>query len=167
MSEELVDATMTVNESAIKGFFREYRFLSNFHVAHFIDRDGVVWQTTEHFYQAKKSPIITEQDRIRLLPLNQVKKAGRDVEVRNDWEEIKDAVMFEALLYKFTQHEDLKKQLLNTGTKHLEEANWWKDMYWGTYKGKGENKLGKALMRLRGALEEKEIQELHYETENN
>ena len=40
--------------------------------------------------------------------------------------------------------------LLETKNKHLEEMNWWGDVYWGTDEnGKGENMLGKLLMEIR------------------
>lgn len=41
---------------------------------------------------------------------------------------------------------------LDTGNRHLEECNTWNDRYWGTVNGKGENNLGKILMRIRDEL---------------
>ena len=42
------------------------------------------------------------------------------------------------------------QKLLDTKDKHLEEMNWWEDLYWGTNKeGVGKNMLGKILMEVR------------------
>lgn len=53
---------------------------------------------------------------------------------------------------KFTQHEDLKEELLATGDAELVEDSD-KDAFWGVgADGKGRNELGKALERLRTKL---------------
>ena len=61
---------------------------------------------------------------------------------------MKDDLMFETLMLKFTQHEDLKLQLLETGGAELIEhtAN---DSYWADGgDGSGKNVLGKLLMKV-------------------
>lgn len=74
--------------------------------------------------------------------------------MRSDWEEVKDKVMYEIVLAKFTQNPDLKEKLLATGDEYLEEGNTWGDTIWGTVDGVGENRLGKILMRVRDELNE-------------
>ena len=156
MSDEQVDSVYDVTEKHIKGFFRDHRYLSNFHKASFICKEGRIWPTSEHFYQAMKSKDEDDQEEARFLPLSKIKKWGRNVIIRKDWEAIKDEIMLEALVYKFTQNEDIKLKLINTGDMHLEEANWWRDTHFGTFCGKGENMLGKLLMSLRGTLKVRE-----------
>ena len=84
------------------------------------------------------------------------KKMGgsRSHKLREDWEEAKIGVMEEALLLKFTQHEDLKAKLFATGTAVLiEDAPC--DKYWGDGgDGTGVNKLGQLLVKLRESLKE-------------
>ena len=41
--------------------------------------------------------------------------------LRADWESVKDAIMHEAILAKFTQHADLREILLATGDAVLVE----------------------------------------------
>ena len=47
------------------------------------------------------------------------------------------------------------QKLLETGSKHLEEVNYWGDTFWGVHKndssepGVGENNLGRLLMEIR------------------
>ena len=57
------------------------------------------------------------------------------------------------LLQKFFIPE-LREKLLATGNEELIEGNWWGDTYWGVCKGKGENNLGKSLMKIRTELQE-------------
>jgi predicted NAD-dependent protein-ADP-ribosyltransferase YbiA (DUF1768 family) len=56
--------------------------------------------------------------------------------------------MEDILMRKFA-HLELRGLLLATGDAHLEEGNWWGDYFWGVCKGKGENNLGKILMKVR------------------
>ena len=80
------------------------------------------------------------------------KRMGRRVELRVDWETVKERIMYEICLAKFTQHSELAQKLLKTGTKYLVEGNYWGDTEWGVCNGKGKNKLGKILMRVREEL---------------
>ena len=78
-------------------------------------------------------------------------KMGRDKKNprREDWEEIKDEVMYKALEAKFTQHEDLKAKLLETKGYMLVEHTV-NDVYWADGgDGSGKNMLGQLLVRLR------------------
>jgi len=60
-----------------------------------------------------------------------------------------------ALRAKFTQHEDLKKILLDTGDRELIEDSP-VDYQWGCGKdGTGQNLLGKALVEIRQELRQK------------
>ena len=88
-----------------------------------------------------------------LLLLVWLKKMGRSVSLRPDWEDIKDDVMLEGLYRKFT-NDELAEWLLDTGDEELVEGNWWGDRYWGVCNGIGQNKLGKLLMKVREELAE-------------
>ena len=64
--------------------------------------------------------------------------------------------MYKALIAKFTQHEDLKEQLIATGNSFLVEHTK-RDKYWGDggdggNDTKGRNMLGKLLVRVRTEL---------------
>lgn len=62
---------------------------------------------------------------------------------------VKDLIMYEVVLIKFTQHSGLKTILLGTGTLPLVE-NALHDPYWGIgCSGVGVNRLGKVLMLAR------------------
>ena len=65
--------------------------------------------------------------------------------------------MYDALKAKFTQHQELQKLLLDTENNLLIEHTEL-DNYWGDGgNGKGKNKLGKLLMKLRTAFRQKKL----------
>jgi len=91
------------------------------------------------------------------LQLDEVIKKYPQVLPNPDWEEQKLEVMYEVLIDKFTQNEEIQAELLATGSATLQENSHYDD-FWGIGKDKtGENHLGRLLMRLREEL--KVIQE--------
>lgn len=133
-------------------FEGEFRFLSNFWPAQ-IEFEGIVYPTVEHAYQAAKSLDPADRRRIAALPTPaEAKRAGRALPPRADWETAKFDVMERCVRLKFTGHPDLREKLLATGDAYLEEGNTWNDQVWGVYQGKGENRLGKILMKVRSEL---------------
>lgn len=134
----------------ISKFDDEYAFLSNFYSAPVL-YNGLVFANNEAAFQAQKCPYRSIEFTFIDNP-GTAKRLGRKVKIREDWEEIKDRVMYEVCLCKFTQHEDLKKKLLETGSEELIEGNYWHDCYWGVCEGQGKNKLGKILMKIREEL---------------
>ena len=74
--------------------------------------------------------------------------------LRQDWEDVKDDIMLEALRAKFTQHNELKELLLSTGDAALVEHTF-NDSYWGDGgDGSGRNMLGTLLCQVREELKE-------------
>ena len=148
------------NEREIKGFFGDFRFLSNFWTAN-VALDGLVYSCVETAYQSAKFPIelrkpftdCTPRDSIILAETSE----GKFPE--EEWSARKIEVMRGLLIQKF--HSELNPEnyqlLVATGEKYLEETNYWKDVFWGVYKtsredpGFGENHLGKLLMEIRSS----------------
>ncbi len=132
----------------------DYGCFSNFS-AHPIRLNGKKWPTSEHYFQAMKFAGTVREEEIRIAKSPSVAaRMGRSRQhpLRPDWESVKDAVMREAVLAKFTQHEDLRAILLGTGDAVLVErtAN---DAYWGDGgDGSGRNMLGQILMSVRDEL---------------
>lgn len=133
----------------IEKFDGEYAFLSNFFSAPF-SYCGFKFHNSEAAFQASKCPS-RMFDFVTLNP-SQAKRLGRKVELRPDWEDVKESVMYEVCLAKFTQNPDLAILLMDTGDAELIEGNTWGDRVWGVCDGAGENKLGKILMRIRKEL---------------
>lgn len=133
----------------ILSFRDEYFFLSNFYPVE-IKLDGIVYPNAETAFQAQKTLDVEERRKFSMLknPV-QAKRLGRKVKLRDDWEEVKLDIMTEVVSQKFLQHPHLIEMLLQTGDEELVEGNKWGDRFWGVCKGKGENHLGKILMKIR------------------
>jgi hypothetical protein len=70
------------------------------------------------------------------------------------WDTNKYSVMYECVLSKFLQNNDIRKELLATGDANLVEDSP-VDYYWGCgVDGTGQNNLGKVLMQVRDLLKE-------------
>lgn len=138
----------------ISGFRDEYSFLSNFYPAE-IKYNGLTYYSNECAYQAQKTN--REDIRKQFTKYNsyQAKKMGKKILLREDWNEVKDQIMFELCLEKFKSHPNLAKKLIETGNEYIVEENTWGDKYWGVCNGEGENRLGKILMIVRSILQNK------------
>jgi len=133
----------------IESFTGKYKFLSNMFIAPFIGADGKMYQSVEHYFQSHKSndEYISQEIRSAKTP-NEARRLGRRCFIRDDWEEVKDLIMIDAVKLKFNNG-SLKKMLKKTTPHTLTEKNTWGDMYWGEVDGVGLNKLGKILMAVR------------------
>lgn len=130
-------------------FDGEYAFLSNFYDSP-IEKDGIIYPTNEHFFQAMKTLDNEERKRIAAAETpGKAKRMGRSVKLRPDWEQSKIQIMKEGLTLKFLCHKDLAEKLVATGDVWLIEGNWWGDTYWGVCNGVGHNMLGNLLMEIR------------------
>jgi hypothetical protein len=131
-----------------------YGEFSNFS-PHRIWLKGRGWRTTEHFFQAQKFAGTEHEEAVRLAKTPTVAARlgrSRSRPLRPDWDEVKEAVMREALRAKFTQHPELRALLLATGEAKIVEHTE-RDRYWGDGgDGSGKNRMGRLLMELRGQL---------------
>ncbi len=139
------------NPTTIYGLFGKYRPLSNFHLEN-VEVSGLIYQCSEAAYMAQKTFSPTEKVILTTMNGLEAKRYGQLVTLRPDWEVIKINAMHKVLLAKFSQCDYLLKLLKSTGTKYIEETNWWKDTFWGVCNGVGLNQMGKALMFVRDEL---------------
>lgn len=118
--------------------------------------ETVIYPTVEHRYQAMKASYRADHDAIAGQPTpGAAKRRGQSVRLRPDWEEIKYAVMLQALREKF-KLEQYRAYLINTGHVDIYE-NSPTDAVWGLWNPKtqdwtGLNLLGRALMQIRDEL---------------
>jgi len=141
-----------------KHAYKEYFPFSNFYDAPLLI-DGKWIKTSEHKFQSDKY-IKTDPYWAQIIlsaeTPTEAKRLGGSRGHRIDyrWEEIKDDVMYECVLKKFTQYSELKKLLLSTGNREIFEHTK-NDSYWGDgLDGSGRNQLGITLMRVRKELRE-------------
>jgi ribA/ribD-fused uncharacterized protein len=132
----------------------EYGCFSNFS-AHPVVIDGILYPTTEHYFQSQKflDESIRKKVRTAKTP-GDAARIGRDrtFPLRRNWESMKNQVMLTAIRAKAAQHEDFRDTLLSTGNAVLVEHTS-NDNYWGDGgDGSGKNYLGKTLMKVRDEL---------------
>ena len=145
---------MSVQASCVIGQFRgEYAFLSNFYETP-VTYGGLTYTNAEAAFQAQKCMTDSEKREFTDMPPAKAKSKGRRVSLRPDWNEVKVGLMEEIVFAKFSQNEQLKQMLLATGEAILKEGNTWNDVFWGISlkTGRGENRLGKILMKVRERL---------------
>jgi ribA/ribD-fused uncharacterized protein len=139
--------------NVIDSFSGEYECFSNFS-AHPVGQ----YATSEHAFQAKKATNERDHDYVAsaLTPAS-AKWRGRRIQLRDDWNEVKDPEMLQVVLDKFLEHKDIGDILIGTGKATIIEGNYHGDDYWGMIRNEkgdwtGQNVLGKTLMLVREIL---------------
>lgn len=141
------------NLNTVNSFRGEFFFLSNFYWS-----PVKSYPTAEHAYQAGKTKSKSERNYIKRLDSPaKAKQAGRDVTLRKNWDNIKLDVMYRVVKEKFSGKK-MACLLLSTCKATLIEGNTYNDTYWGVCNGRGENNLGKILMRVREEIRKKYLQ---------
>lgn len=131
--------------------------------------DHIVYKTAEHYMMAEKARLFKDEEVLKeILAVDHphdAKKLGRKVKNFDPavWDDHKFQIVVDGNYAKFSQHEDLKEFLRNTGTRVLVEASP-RDRIWGIGMGqsnenapnpnlwRGHNLLGYALMEVRDKL---------------
>ena len=142
-----------VNEIGFYSRDEKYGGLSNFHrCEQFVD--GYLYPTNEHYYQSQKALglefhkwIATAPNPYLAMKAGRLLRAGKEGELRPEWEKIKLVIMEKGLRAKF-QNQLLRLRLIQTGDAHLFE-NSSTDDYWGGALPKSKNHLGNLIMKIR------------------
>jgi ribA/ribD-fused uncharacterized protein len=136
---------------AIESFQGDYRWLSNFWPAD-VEYEGLSYPTVEHAYQAAKFAAESGlRQEIRGHPSpGRAKRTARSFAdmILPDFNDRKVNVMEGLLRQKFALPH-LRGLLEATGGEQIVEGNTWGDVFWGVCKGKGQNRLGQLLMKIR------------------
>lgn len=148
--------------SKIDSFRGEYQFLSNFYETP-VCVYGIKYPNAEAAFQAQKCVLPEEAEAFKTMSPQMAKRYGRMVQLKPNWEQIKDSVMLTVVRAKF-KNPVLKDLLLNTGAAELIEGNRWGDTYWGVCNGKGKNRLGEILMTVRTEIHDELLTRLYKQT---
>jgi ribA/ribD-fused uncharacterized protein len=150
-----------------KGEYRAFSVMAEYP----IEIEGVRYPTVEHYYQAMKASEFKDSELLKKIletkSTKAVKTLGKKVAnfMKEVWDDKRYDIMLRANRAKFVQHPELRKQLLDTGSKRIGLANP-RNKYWsiGTSmesdksanpsKWSGQNKLGKLLEFLRDELKD-------------
>lgn len=146
----------------------ENGYLSNWYPSKFAV-NGVVFSSMEQYMMYKKAECFGDKDTADKIlatgDVAKIKNLGRLVANYNEsrWNGVRQIIVFEGLIEKFSQNENLKKLLKATGNSILAECAV-RDRIWGIGlsmqdpdrlqidKWKGQNLLGYALMTVRERL---------------
>lgn len=131
--------------------------------------NDITFSSMEQYMMYKKAVCFKDKDTVEKIlatdDVAQIKAFGRLVADYNEsyWNGVRQIIVFEGLLAKFSQNEDLKERLKSTGSDILAECAV-RDRIWGiglsmkdpdrfeTDKWNGQNLLGYALMMVRERL---------------
>ena len=153
----------------------ELKYMSNFYPCKFsmahdcIDKadDVYTYPTSEHAIMHIKACLMGDNNIAeKILSADKplvAKRLGRKVKPwdENKWKSNVEFIAYSVLIAKFSQNNEIAQKLLGTGDKIIAEANP-RDKLWGIgigaikakqgEKWKGQNILGKALMKVRAEL---------------
>jgi ribA/ribD-fused uncharacterized protein len=146
----------------------ENGYLSNWYKSGFVV-DNITFSSMEQYMMYKKAMCFHDgkiaKKILAIDDVAQIKELGRLVSNYNEsyWNGVRQIIIFEGLLEKFSQNEDLKEKLKATGNEMLAECAV-RDRIWGiglsmkdpdrfeVNKWNGQNLLGYALMMVRERL---------------
>lgn len=128
-------------------------FLSNMYPCQ-IDYNGCRFSCVESAFQAQKD--LARSHEFQTLNGKEAKALGRKVQLRDDWESVKDDIMKDLIQVKFKDPKLADKLMTNptilAANGRIQEDNTWGDRYWGVCNGRGQNRLGQILMEQRAEL---------------
>ncbi len=146
----------------------ENGYLSNWYLSEFTI-DEITFSSMEQYMMYKKALCFHDMDTANQIlatdDVSKIKALGRLVRNYNEsyWNGVRQIIIYNGLLAKFSQNEDLKEQLKATGNAILAECAV-RDKIWGIGlsmkaskrldrdQWKGQNLLGYALMMVRESL---------------
>lgn len=146
----------------------ENGYLSNWYLSEF-QVDSITFSSMEQYMMYRKASLFNDKFIVNEIletgDVAQIKALGRKVSGYDDvlWSGMRQVIVYNGLLEKFRQSEDLRNLLLATGDSILAECAV-KDRIWGIglsmtdedrfdmSKWKGQNLLGFALMEVRRRL---------------
>ncbi len=127
---------------------------------YFVKENGIHFDTTEHYLMYHKALLMNDLEMAECIlkdpwPSN-AKKYGRQIKNYDEelWSKHRYNIMVNGLILKVTQHPEIKKILLESGSKTIREVSD-NDSIWGTGPGpkrSGQNLLGLAWMEVRNGL---------------
>lgn len=147
-------------------------FLSNWYLSDFTI-DGIAYSSMEQYMMYQKAVLFGDEEIagqiLETTNVGKIKALGRAVKGYNDviWNGLRQIIIYDGLMQKFLQNEELKHSLLATGNAVLAECAV-QDRIWGIgcsmkderrqdmAKWNGQNLLGFSLMRVRDMLKKNE-----------
>ena len=163
-----LEKLFTVTHNNITAFFRSHSKLSN-HFKSSFGIDGQQYSSMEQYLMSQKALLCHNQSLHEKIMKEDdpkvIKALGRNVyEFKSSvWEQEVDKILEKGLMAKFSSSQDLLSYLKSTGETTIIEANPSDKLYgvgislegddlWHKDRWRGQNKLGKMLMKVRNNL---------------
>lgn len=97
---------------------RFWRYLLSFLAwTHFLEADGILWPTREHYFQGQKLPLDRRSEILKMNPNQARKFCNKYLDESNtivQWQDKKDGVMTDALRFCFQQNKEFRGLLEST-----------------------------------------------------
>ena len=144
-------------------------YLSNWYLSDF-EVNGIKYSSMEQYMMHQKAVLFNDNEIaeqiLAISDVGKIKDLGRKVKKYNDviWTGMRQIIIYEGLLEKFRQNDDLRNELLASGQDIFAECAV-QDRIWGIglsmkdekrfnmEEWQGQNLLGFSLMRVREALQ--------------
>ncbi|CAM9232973.1 unnamed protein product [Ectocarpus fasciculatus] len=139
------------HSDAIRQFEGDFECLSNTYKCPVSLRgDPEPYPSVEHALQASKTDDLELKAAIRQAKnAIEAKKIARAAKPKPDWRGSSEKIAEALVRDKFRRNAKAREVLVGTGRVKLVYTNTHEDRFWGVCSGKGENKLGKLLERVR------------------
>jgi predicted NAD-dependent protein-ADP-ribosyltransferase YbiA (DUF1768 family) len=137
----------------ISSFTLEYSFLSNDHIC-LVHYEGLLYASVTHAFQAARSSDQSVKEKIsKIHDLESMYEIAETIEDPPGWLKARGRIMEVIIRDKFRRNPVLRQRLSDTKNSLLvnsyEDATNPNNLYWGTVGERGENTIGKILMKIR------------------
>jgi predicted NAD-dependent protein-ADP-ribosyltransferase YbiA (DUF1768 family) len=132
----------------------DHLYLSSFYnKCPIYDKNGIPFKMVHQAFIAEMTPLVHIKKEISLLnkPVDII-AFGKSIQKDHHTEEWQILTMKNINIKKFIEYPILMEKLRSTGSTPLVNTLLYQDMFWGVYKDRGENHLGKILMEIRSRL---------------
>lgn len=140
----------------ISFFSNQYSFLNNDHVC-LVHYDGLLYASVTHAFQAARTLSQTTREQIsKIHDIETMYELVENIEDPPEWNKNRVRIMEILIRDKFRRNYILRERLSETGSAQLQN-NYQEpspsNLFWGTVNDRGENTIGKILMKIRSDIQ--------------
>lgn len=141
----------------ISSFTSQYSFLSNDHIC-LVHYEGLLYASVTHAFQAARcqSPELRESIS-KMHDIEPMFSLVEEIDDPANWSQIRVRIMEILIRDKFRRNHILRQRLIETGSSIIqnsyEDNSNPSNSFWGTVNERGENVVGKILMKIRTDIE--------------
>lgn len=140
----------------ITDFSNQYSFLNNDHIC-LVHYDGLLYASVTHAFQAART--LSESTREQISKIHDIEtmyELVENIEDPPEWNKNRVRIMEILIRDKFRRNHILRQRLSETGTAQLQNSyqeSSPSNLFWGTINDRGDNTIGKILMKVRSDIQ--------------